>query len=81
MPICQSFYFLYYALNRGQNESYKKALLNVAYFVAKYFGNYVTECSFPSNINFKDTEATCVKIATEMKKCSKLKEMSSFNVL
>ena len=27
MLIRQSFYLLYYALNRGQNESYKKALL------------------------------------------------------
>ena len=31
--------------------------------------------------DFKDAEATCVKIATEMKKCSRLKEMSNFNVL
>ena len=31
--ICQSFYLLYYALNRGQNEPYKKALLNLAHFV------------------------------------------------
>ena len=29
----------------------------------------------------KDAEATCVKIATEMKKCSRLKEMSNLNVL
>ena len=29
----------------------------------------------------KDDEATCVKIATEMKKCSRLKEMSNFNIL
>ena len=29
----------------------------------------------------KGAEATCVKIATEMKKCSRLKEMSNFNVL
>ena len=36
--ICQSFYLLYHALNRGQNESYKKT---------KYFGNSVTEFSFP----------------------------------
>ena len=31
--------------------------------------------------NLKGAEATCVKIATEMKKCSRLKEMSNFNVL
>ena len=29
----------------------------------------------------KGAEATCVKIATEMKKRSRLKEMSDFNVL
>ena len=29
----------------------------------------------------KDAEATCLKIAIEMKKCSRLKEMSNFNVL
>ena len=29
----------------------------------------------------KGAEATCVKIAIEMKKCSRLKEMSNFNVL
>ena len=29
----QSFYMLYYTLNRGQNELYKKALLNFTYFV------------------------------------------------
>ena len=31
--MCQSFYLLYYALKRGQNESYKKTLLDFAYFV------------------------------------------------
>ena len=31
--------------------------------------------------DIKGAEATCVKIATEMKKCSRLKEMSNFNVL
>ena len=31
--------------------------------------------------NLKGAEATCVKIATEMKKCSRLKEKSTFNVL
>ena len=36
---------------------------------------------FKSRRLFKGAEATCVKIATEMKKCSKLKEMSNFNVL
>ena len=30
---------------------------------------------------FKGAEATCVKITTEMKKCSRLKEMSNFNVI
>ena len=30
--ICQSFYLLYYALNRGQNQSYKKALLNFFFY-------------------------------------------------
>ena len=30
--IRQSFYLLYYVLNRGQNESYKKALLNYFFF-------------------------------------------------
>ena len=30
---------------------------------------------------YSPAEATCVKIATEMKKCSRLKEMSNFNVL
>ena len=29
----------------------------------------------------KDTEATCVQIATEMRSCSRLKEMSNVNVL
>ena len=29
----------------------------------------------------KGAEATCVKIATDMKKCCRLKEMSNFNVL
>ena len=38
-----------------------------------------TEPNFESMI--KDTKATCVKIATEMKKCSRLREMSNFNVL
>ena len=33
------------------------------------------------DFHFKDAEATRVKIATEMKKCSRLKEMSNFNVL
>ena len=36
---------------------------------------------FREVVGFKDAEATCVKIATEMKKCSRLKEMSNFNVL
>ena len=31
--------------------------------------------------SIKGAEATCVKIATEKKKCSRLKEMSNFNVL
>ena len=44
MIISQSFYLLYYASNIGLNESYKKALLNFAYFA--------TEFSFPSNLNF-----------------------------
>ena len=44
---CQNFYLLYDALNRGQSESYKKALL-----IRKCFGNYMTEFSFPSNLNF-----------------------------
>ena len=30
--------------------------------------------------HIKGAEATCVKIATEMNKCSRLKEMSNFNV-
>ena len=38
-----------------------------------------TEPNFESMI--KDTKATFVKIATEMKKCSRLREMSNFNVL
>ena len=32
MIICQSFYLFYYVSNRGKNESYKKALLNIACF-------------------------------------------------
>ena len=32
-------------------------------------------------IEVKGAEAACVKIATEMKKYSRLKEMSNFNVL
>ena len=32
-------------------------------------------------ITFKGAEATCVKIATETKKSSRLKEMFNFNVL
>ena len=37
----------------------------------------------PINLAFllKGAEATCAKIATEMKKCFRLKEMSNFNVL
>ena len=37
----------------------------------------------PINLVFllKGAEATCVKIATEMKKFSRLKEMSNFNIL
>ena len=38
-----------------------------------------TEPNFESMI--KDAKATCVKIATEMKKFSRLREMSNFNVL
>ena len=34
-----------------------------------------------SLLRLKGAEATCVKIATEMKKCSRLKEMANFNVL
>ena len=34
-----------------------------------------------THYSFKGTEATCAKIATGMKKYSRLKEMSSFNVL
>ena len=37
----------------------------------------MTLIEFPS----KGAEATCVKIATKMKKSSRLKEMSNFNVL
>ena len=33
MLMSQGFYFLYYTLNRGHNESHKKALLNFAFFV------------------------------------------------
>ena len=29
---------------------------------------------------FNGADATCVKIATDMKKCSRLKEISNFNV-
>ena len=47
MIICQNFHLLYDALNRGQNESYKKALR-----IRKCFGNSITEFSFPSNLNF-----------------------------
>ena len=32
-------------------------------------------------VNIKGAEEICVKIATEMKKCSRLKGMSHFNVL
>ena len=32
-------------------------------------------------IPFKGAEATCVKIATEMKKCVRLKDMLNLNVL
>ena len=52
MLICQSFYLLYYALNRGQNESYKQALLDFAYFVNVWAVSSVTEFSFPPNLNF-----------------------------
>ena len=39
-------------------------------------------CRVPNALlRVKGAEATCMKIATEAKKCSKLKEMSSFNVL
>ena len=34
-----------------------------------------------SLLHLKGAETTCVKIATEMKKCSRLKEMANFNVL
>ena len=34
-----------------------------------------------SLLRLKGAEATCVKIATEMKKCSRLEEMANFNVL
>ena len=33
------------------------------------------------NNNIKGAEATCVEIATEMKKCLRLKDMLNFNVL
>ena len=33
-----------------------------------------------TNLAITITEATCVKIATDTKKCSRLKEMSNFNV-
>ena len=49
--ICQSFYLLYYALNRVKNKSYKKASFNFAYFVDKCFGNSVTEFSFLARLN------------------------------
>ena len=34
-----------------------------------------------TNLAITITEATCVKIATDTKKCSRLKDMSNFNVL
>ena len=34
-----------------------------------------------SLITFKDAEATCVEIASDMKNCFKLKNMLNFNVL
>ena len=34
-----------------------------------------------TSVLLKGAEATCVKISTEMKKCSRLKEMSNFDVL
>ena len=49
MLTCQSFYLLYYALNTGQNESYKKAKLRL---FRKCFGNSATEFSLQTNLNF-----------------------------
>ena len=36
---------------------------------------------FSTMLCFKGTEATCVKIATEMKKCYRLKEMSNLKLV
>ena len=53
MLIYQSFDLLYYALNRGQNESHKKALLiQKLRLFCECFGNSIIEFSFPSNLNF-----------------------------
>ena len=47
MLICRSFYLLYYALNRGQNEDFTSLCL-----FCEYFGNSVREFSFSSNLSF-----------------------------
>ena len=47
----------------------------------KMLQDFESLCEYFGSLCTKDAEATCVKIATEMKKCSRLKEMSNFNVL
>ena len=46
-----------------------------------YMFEIFCENSYLQLLPLKGAEATCVKIATEIKKCSRLKEMSNFNVL
>ena len=41
----------------------------------------MTKNSFVAEVTFKHAEATCVEIATEMKKCFRLKDMLNFNIL
>ena len=48
------------------------------------FDNVSTKICVPSktkDVTVKGAKATCVEIASEMKKCSRLKDMLNFNIL
>ena len=64
------YYFFLFKLIRVVHTALTKKICE-----ANTFDVFSRKVSFP----FKGTESTSVKIATEMKKYSRLKEMSNFN--